>query len=139
KSERWTSGLMIEDELPSRTQVVGIVTTSMVAAIGAVASLLAIFKALQLLHQPLAGSLSGYGPGILDRHHTGAARVRRWTRRRFRRPSLCSSSGSLTALRDPSRAPGWSWSSEGMSRPTSTPTRSGMPPPVGRFEAGGTA
>src|SRR5262249_24116557 len=35
---------LIEDELPSRTQVVGIVTTSMVAAIGAVASLLAIFK-----------------------------------------------------------------------------------------------
>ena len=40
----------IEDKLLSRTQVMGIVITSVVAAIGVVAALSAIFKALGLLH-----------------------------------------------------------------------------------------
>lgn len=39
----------IEDKLLSRTQVIGIVITSVVGAIGVVAALLAIFKALGLL------------------------------------------------------------------------------------------
>ena len=40
----------IEDKLLSRTRVMGIVITSVVAGIGVVAALLAIFKALGLLH-----------------------------------------------------------------------------------------
>jgi hypothetical protein len=40
----------IEDKLPSRTRVMGIVITSVVAGVGVVATLLAIFKALGLLH-----------------------------------------------------------------------------------------